>query len=308
MGRRNLVILALAIGTLPAASIADEPPRLVGDFGGRAVAGSYVIVLDLAPPAIRRIDRRTLRARTTPLFVGKARLDPYGIAVHGEGTVSALSDRGRLLVRFSATTGERLDTRRLLAPGQGVTGLWDRLGLVAIRLRDGEPLLLEDTAGGFRPFSSISSRSGANPTAHLIANLLRCGTGTGDSLPCWFLAGPPEVTLVHRDGGSTRVPVPSFAPATPRATAGADAGAAFAYPVRDAFLEPGGLWVLSNQEGDRTPLEEGAVRGRHVAHVRDGRTRRIVELDREARAILDANGARLLMLYADRSIGTVAVR
>lgn len=302
------MILSLALGVFPAASIADEPPRLVGEFGGRAVAGSYVLMLDLALPAIRRIDRRTLAARTTRLSVGQARLDPYGIAAHGDGTVSALSDRGRLLVRFSAATGERLDTRRLLEPSQGVTGLWDRLGLVPIRLRGGEPLLLEDSADGFRPFSSISSRSGANPTALLIANLLRCGTGTGDSIPCWFLAGSPEVMLVHRGGSSSRVSVPSFAPAVARAATGADAGAAFVYPVRDAFLEPGGLWVLSNQEGGRTPLEEGAIRGRHVAHLIEGRTRRIVDLDREARAILDANGERLLMLYADRSIGTVAVR
>ena len=302
------MILSLALCVLPAASIADEPPRLVGEFGGRAVSGSYILVLDLAPPAIRLIDRRTLRVRTTPLSRDGARLDPYGIAAHGDGTLSVLSDKGRVLTRFSATTGDRIETRRLPAPSQGVTGLWQRLGVIAIRLRAGEPLLLEDAPEGFRPFSPIVSRSGANPAAQLIGNLLRCGSGTGDALPCWFLAGPPDVVLVHRDGSASRVAVPSFAPARARATTNPDPGSGFVYPVRDAFLEPGGLWILSNQEGDRTPLEDGAVRARHIAHVREGRIRRIISLDREARAILDANPGRLVILYSDRSIGTVAVR
>ncbi|MEO8348916.1 MAG: hypothetical protein ABI610_08395 [Acidobacteriota bacterium] len=307
MGRPNPVLLSLALSLAPVASIADEPPWLVGEFGGRAVAGSYILVLDVSPPAIRRIDRRTLRARTTPLSVGAGTLDPYGIAAHGDGTLSALSDKGRILLRFSAATGERLETKKLLLPSQGVTSLWGWIGVIPIRLRAGEPLLLQDSDVGPRPFSSIVSRSGANPTAHLIANLLRCGSGTGDAVPCWFLAGPPEVALVQRDGRTSRISVPSFAPVAPRSTPLRDPGAGFVYPVRDVFLEPGGLWVLSNQEGDRTPLEEGAVRGRHVALVREGRTRRIVELDREARAILDAGRGRIVMLYADRSIGAVAV-
>jgi len=300
------VILSLALSVAPAASIADEPPRLVGEFGGRAVAGREILVLDVAPPAIRRIDRRTLRARTTPLSVD-GRLDPYGIAVPGDGTLWALSDKGRILVRFSATTGEPLEKRKLLEPGQGVATLWDRIGVIAIRLRAGEPLLLAAEKNGLRPFSSIVSRSAPDVTSHLIGNLLRCGSGTGDALPCWFLAGPPEVALVQRDGGVTRISVPSFARVAPRPAPGRDPGAGFVYPVRDAFLEPGGLWVLSNQEGMRTPLEEGAVRGRHVGFVREGRTRRVVALDREARAILDAGQGRLVLLYADGSIGAVAV-
>jgi hypothetical protein len=301
------VILSLALSVASASSTAGEPPRLVGEFGGRAVAGSYILVLDVAPPAVWRIDRRTLRARTTPLSVGTGTLDPYGIAAHEDGTLWALSDKGRILVRFSATTGERLEKRKLLEPGQGVTRLWDRLGVIAIRLLAGEPLLLAAEEDGLRPFSPILSRSGADVTAHLIGNLLRCGSGTGDAVPCWFLAGPPEVAIVQRDGSVTRISVPSFARAAPRPALRRDPGSGFVYPVRDVFLEPGGLWVLSNQEGMRTPLEEGAVRARHVGVVREGRTRRVVALDREARAILDAGAGRLVLLYADGSIGAVSV-
>ena len=306
MSRPYPVILALALAAGRAASIADEPPRLVGEFGGRTVSGNDILVLDVAPPAIRRIDRRTLSVRTTPLLAGDTTVAPYGIAADREGTVWALSDKGRTLVRFSADTGERLTKRGLREPGQGVTALGDRIGVVAIRLRAGEPLLLAARGDGLAPFSSILSRTGVGPAAHLIANLLRCGSGF-DTVPCWFLAGPPEVLLVHGDGSVTRTSVPSFARAASRRSYRREPGSEFVYPVRDAFLGAEGLWILSNQEGDRTPLEKGAVRGRHVTLVREGRPVRNVALHREARAILDAESSRLMILYADGGMGAVAV-
>jgi hypothetical protein len=79
--------------------------------------------------------------------------------------------------------------------------------------------------------------------------------------------------------------------------------------VRDAFLlESGALWVLSNQEGDRTPLEEGSLRGRHAALVRPGRPHRVVLIPSEARAILDATEQSLVVLFADGLIARVAAR
>lgn len=304
------MILSVGLSLAPASSIADEPPRLVGEFGGRAVAGGEIVVLDLAPPAIRRIDRGSLRVRTTPLAAGAAALDPYGIASRRDGTISALSEKGRNLVRFSAVTGERLETRKLVEPAQGVTTLWNggAIGIVPIRLRPGEPMLLADAEAGIRPFSSIVSRSGAGPTAHLIANLVRCGSGDAEVLPCWFLAGPPEVDLVRRDGTVARIDVPSLAIPSRSGVVRPEPGSGFLYPVRDAFFETGRLWILTNQEGDRTPLEEGAVRARHVALVRQWRPRRLIHLDREARAILDAREDRLVLLYADGSVGTVTVK
>jgi hypothetical protein len=304
------VILSLSLGLAPASSIADEPPRLVGAFGGRTVAGTDIVVLDLSAPAIRRIDRRSLRVRTTPLAPGGARLDPYGIATRDDRSLLVLADKGRNLVRFSALTGEKLETRQLPEPAQGVTTLWNgrAVGVVPIRLRSGEPMLLAVSESGLRPFSSIVSRSQAGAAAHLVANLLRCGSGDGESLPCWFLAGPPEVALVRRDGAVARLAVPSLAVERPERAPSSDPAAGFSYPVRDALVEAGRLWVLTNQEGDRTPLEAGAVRARHIAVVREGRPRSWIPLGREARAILDATEGRLVLLYADGSMGSVAVR
>ena len=103
--------------------------------------------------------------------------------------------------------------------------------------------------------------------------------------------------------------VPSYAQPSPARLASHEPGVAFTYPVRDAFLIDGnGIWTLTNQEGDRTPLEDGARRGRHVALVRAGRTERTLELPAEARAILDANEESLVILFADGSISRVHVR
>jgi hypothetical protein len=128
-------------------------------------------------------------------------------------------------------------------------------------------------------------------------------------MPCWFTAGEPEVFLVDLRGGMHRTRVPSLARPSPAPAASSDPGAGFTDPIRDAFLLPSGaLWTLTNQEGDRTPLEEGARRGRTVSRTLGGKVDRSVPLSREARAILDANERRLVVLYADGRIGAVEVR
>jgi hypothetical protein len=294
---------------LLATGIADGPSRPVGDFGGRWVGEREIRVFDASVPAVHRIDRATLATTVQPLTGADSSLDPYGIALPGDGTVWVLGDRGRLVYRFSEATGERVEKRRLPEPTQGVLTLWRHAGFFAVRLRSGEPLLLRAMDGGLRPFSPLASRSASDVTELLIANLIRCGSGTRRALPCWFTAGEPEVFLLDRGGALRRVSVPSFA--TPRAESRpkSDPGAAFTFPVRDAFLlESGALWVLSNQEGDRTPLEEGSLRGRHASLVRPARPHRVVLIPSEARAILDATEQSLVVLLADGVVARVAAR
>jgi hypothetical protein len=231
------------------------------------------------------------------------------MALPGDGTVWVLGDRGRLVYRFSEATGERIEKRRLPEPSQGVVTLWRHVGFFAVRLRPGEPLLLRATDAGIRPFSPLLSRNASDMTELLIANLIRCGSGTPRALPCWFTAGEPEVLLLDRNGALRRVPVPSFVTPPASSRPRDDPGSKFAYPVRDAFLlENGTLWVLANQEGDRTPLEEGSVRGRHAALVRPGHPPRVVPLPSEGRAILDATEQSLVVLLADGVVARVAAR
>ena len=282
---------------------ADGPDGPVGDFGGRAIDAARIRILDVSVPAVRVIDRETLRSSVRRLASSDVSLDPYGIAATGDGTLWALAGKGRFLLRFSEETGALLERRVLAEPGQGVSDLWGRVGVVAVRLRPDEPLLLRLSAREFVYLSGVTSRRASGVTAALIRNLFRCGSGTPDAIPCWFTAGPAEVVLLGPDARVRPIAVPSYA--QPAVAASRDPAASFTYPVRDAFLSNDSLWVLSNQEGDRTPLDAGARRGLHVVRLRDGRPNRVVSLEREARAILDAGAGSLVMLFADGSVSRI---
>jgi len=287
--------------------LADGPLRPVGDYGGRSITAAEIRILDVSVPAIVRIDRTTLRSSLLPLSGADVPLDPYGFAQPGDGTFWVLGGRGRFAFRFSEKTGELVETRTLSDPGQGIATLWDRVGIVAVRIQPGERLLLRLENGAFVPFSSLLSRPAPEITSRLIRNLLRSGSGTSNEIPLWYTAGPAQVFLLGRKGRTRSIPVPTFA--TPPQSSAQDPvpGAAFTYPVRDAFFREDCLWILSNQEGDRTPLESGASRARHAVLLRTGRPNRVVPLDREARALLDADPRGLVVLFADGVVSRVAL-
>jgi hypothetical protein len=300
---RGLALAGVFVTTTSHPSIAGGPDGPVGDFGGRSIEADQIQIADLSVPEIRTIDRATLRSSARRLHGLDAPLDPYGIAATGDGTLWMLAGKGRFLVRFSERTGGLIEKRLLEDPGQGITSLGGRVAIVPVRLRPGEPMLLRAAGSEFVRFSSLVSRSAAGVTAALLRNLFRCGSGTGDAFPCWFsaaAAGAAEVFLVSPDGGVRTVPVPSFA--VPAQAPGREPGNGFTFPVRDVCAAGDNFWVLSNQEGDRSPLDAGARRGRHIALVREGRAPRIAGLDREARAILDAGPQGLVLLYADGTI------
>ena len=287
--------------------LADGSQRPVGEYGGRSITPTEIRVLDASVPAIVRIDRTTLAASLLSLAGADAPVDPYGFAEPGDGTVWVLGGRGRFVHRFSAATGELVDTRSLADPGQGSATLWDRVGIFAVRIGSGERLVLRQQNGAFVPFSPLVSRPAPEITSRLIRNLLRSGSGTSKEIPLWYTAGPAEVFLLGRTGGTRSIRVPAFAAPPGPGEPDPEPGAQFTYPVRDAFLRDDGLWILSNQEGARTPLEPGATRGRHAVFLRAGRPDRVVRLDREARALLDAGSRGLVVLFADGVVARVAL-
>ena len=287
--------------------LADGPLRPVGDYGGRSITATEIRILDVSVPAILRIDRTTLRSSSLPLSGADVPLDPYGFAQPGDGTFWVLGGKGRFAFRFSEKAGELVETRTLSNPGQGIATLWDRVGIVAVRIQPGQRLLLRLENGAFVPFSSFLSRPAPEITARLIRNLLRSGSGTSNEIPVWYTAGPARVFLLERQGRTRSIPVPTFATPSQSSAQDPEPEAVLTYPLRDAFLREDGLWILSNQEGDRTPLESGASRARHAVLLRTGRPNRVVPLDREARALLDADPRGLVVLFADGVVSRVAL-
>src|SRR5437660_5512340 len=216
--------------------LADGPLRPVGAYGGRSITATEIRILDVSVPAILRIDRTTLRSSLLPLSGADVPLDPYGFAQPGDGTLWVLGGRGRFVFRFSEKAGELVETRTLSDPGQGIATLWDRVGVFAVRIRPGERLLLRQQEGAFVPFSSLLSRPAPEITSRLIRNLLRAGSGTSREIPLWYTAGPAEVFLLGRTGGTRSIRVPTFAAPAGAVASDPEPGAQFTYPVRDAFL------------------------------------------------------------------------
>ena len=310
---RAFRLLSLSVGAASATALADGPPEPVGGYGGRWIGPREIRILDVSPPTILRIDRATRTATRQRLEDAGVLLDPYGLALPGDGTTWVLGDRGRSVLRFAEESGKLVEKRRLSVPCQGIATFWEQAVFVAVRLRLGERLLLRFEGNALLPFSTVSSRgpirnSDRDLATHLIRNLFRCGSGDAETVPCWFVAGEPEVLRIGRDGAVRPIAVPDFAAPSRRGPVAGDPGGAFRYPVRDAFLAAGGLWILSNQEGERTPLEAGASRGRHAVLLRERVVLRTVPLGREARALLDADDRRLVVLFADGSIEPVPIR
>jgi hypothetical protein len=302
-----LALVCLSMSRASSPPLADGPLRPVGDYGGRSITATEIRILDVSVPAILRIDRTSLKSSLLPLSGADAPLDPYGFAEPGDGTFWVLGGRGRFVFRFSEKTGELVETRSLPDPGQGIATLWDRVGIVAVRIQPGERLLLRLENGAFVPFSSLLSRPAPELAARLIRNLLRSGSGTWNEIPLWYTAGPARVFLLGRQGRTRSIPVPTFATPPQSSAEDREPGVTFTYPIRDALLREDGLWILSNQEGNRTPLESGVSRARHAVLLRAGRPNRVVPLDREARALLDVDPRGLVVLFADGVVSRVAL-
>jgi len=284
-----------------------EGPALITGYGGRVSASAGTAILDLGSrPRVLRFPRDVAAGGELFLTGADVLLDPYGLAVPGDGTIWTLGDKGRALLRFGQEDGRLVEKRRLPSPCQTIAGAGTRVFFALIRIGGREPLLGRADNGGFRPFSDLVSRGAPDRLSAAVRNLFRCGSGVGDETPCWFMAGPPEVFLIGPDGRVRRVAAPDFVEEAPAADS-ADPAARYSYPIRDVFLLQDSFWVLSNQEGAKIPGQEGAVRGRHAVLVRAGRSRRVVSLEREARAILLAGERTLTLLYANGAIESLKV-
>jgi hypothetical protein len=263
-------------------------------------------------PRVLEIDPSTLRRINRTLRPGSREITTYGLVVDPGGDVRVLADKGKRMLRFRSGAEIADQDLALASPSSGIWSLGPRVILNPIQLGGEDRLLVEVVGTELRRFGSLTPREGTRLETRLVANIVRCAPEFGGELPCWHMAGTSEVLFLREDGRMRRVPVRAMAgpPRTPRDPGNADEViASWLYPIRDVQLLPGGdFWVLTNQEGPIPPSEPGVVRGRHALLIRsrDGSTLRTIALPREAKALLYATSADLVLLFADGAIERVS--
>lgn len=278
-------------------------------FGGRTRHAGRAYVLDLGGSGPRIVAVGSSGQQSSlKLDAGRRDLLPNGLARSAEGVFWILAEKGRTLVGFDATLGTRAAVKQLPERCQGVWDLAARIVVAPFRVEASEPILLKDMGAAFAPVPDLSTRRGKDPIHQSLLNMFTCGSGAAEDLPCWWIAEEPQIFVFNRAGGVSKLEGRSLA--RPPAAKGAqpNPAASLVYPVRDVFLLPGGsYWILLNQEGETPPLEEGAVRGRHLIRVSPPAADVMLPLSGLGKVILDADASSALILADDGKFERVRV-
>jgi hypothetical protein len=280
-------------------------PVPVHHFGGRAVFGTSVFVLDLVPEGAAILSFEGAELHTVlRLATGKLKIEPFGIARDVDRRFHVLANRGRVEVAVDPGNGSVVGVTDLEVICQGIWNVGPEIVLAPLRADAGQSVLARASMGRLHPFATLTSRSGGTPVDNAIANVFACGASEGARLPCWWAAGDAEIFVIDGSGRERRMPVPSLASREADSRSKA-LGSGFVYPIRDAFfVNEDTLWVLTNQEGATTPFNPGGVRSRHLW--RSGSRSATIPLAREGRAILLGSLAQVTVLYADGTVETLS--
>ena len=260
---------------------------------GRAVCQNVVWLLNehldltqIAPPTLA----------VTTRAVGGFRRDerPWGLACLADGTIWTLS-APRAIARITAA-GQVVDRRPLQAPGTALFATTDRLLLQSAPPTIGAALLGSSTPArpdDRRPWAGLLGRQASSRVDLLAHNLVNCGIGLGQELPCWLA---DEAQVVVSDGVHSRRLMVPFVQAVD-----IDHEA----PIRDAALvERDRVWIL----GTAARLVSGRRAARRLFLSSGGREIARLDLAAEARLIVAADLSTCLLLTVDGQLVEVSAR
>jgi len=271
-------------------------------IGGRADAGDSALVLAGGLDLVR-IDFEARRSARVHLA-----LDPgescWGLARLKDGTLWTL--KGRHTLARLDDTGRLAAEIALATPHFDVFAAGDRLVFQEAAFVAPRPALAVADAAGVsrrawsdittRPFDRLARASAA------ALNMLACGATRTGERACWF---PDEaaVFLLNDEGKTRRLELDGLTTVSPETLLTSDNPAR---PVRDAFVTPGGLWVLST--GAPPPAQADVSGGWTLArYVPHGEPHGQARLSEAARLIFRANDDRVLLLTASGHVGEVHV-
>jgi hypothetical protein len=299
------IAFAVLCLTLAAGDSTAIPPLSVRELAGRVFVGGETYFLESGPNGSRLVrfaaDGRLLGA--VVLSPGSTRLDSAGLAMSSDGLLWALGDKGTVLIGFDPVRGAPLDVRPLPIRGIAVWSVEGQVMAASFALRGGQPFLYRMTDTGFESCGALRSRVVNAQFDGPLLSMFACGASKTPVLPCWWLAGDAAIVSLRRSCASKTTAVPSLVVARTNAQRGSDPIERFDYPIRDIFsLDDHHAWLLTNQEGSRSPASENSVAGRHALLIADGRLDRSVPLRQRASFIIGGDLRSVVVLYTDGTI------
>lgn len=260
---------------------------------GRAVCNNAVWLLS-EHLELTEIAPLTLTTRTRA--VGGFRRDerPWGLACVTDRTLWTLPS-ARMIARITAD-GQVVDRRSLSAPATALFAAGDRLLLQSAPPVIGTSLLGSSTPGRpgeLHPWPGLLGRAAPSRVDLLAHNLVSCGIGFGQNLPCWLA---DDTQIVVSDGIHARQLSFPFVQA-----ADIDREA----PIRDvALVGSDRVWLL----GTSTRFVNGRRAGRRLFLSAGGHELARLELAAEVRLIIAADSSACLLLTVNGQLVEVNAR
>ncbi len=269
----------------------------VGEVAGRLRdRGSLYLLEDSPRPSVLVFPASCAEPRRIPLR-SESRFPSGGLARASDGSLCALSGDNRRIECFDESSGRRVRQSELDVRAQSVWTIRDLLMYARFEQQAGRPLLFRESGNGFEPDRAFMSRppvprpdfpfrAPGPEAAGMVENLVQCGLGTSESVPCWrMLTG--ELRFVGPPGGGAEIPMPDVP------------GRARAFPLRDALQTPSGvLWLLVNDPPENRDQPAGL--GRKLVRMQKGQMR-VAPLEPPARMLLDGDDTGVLLLFRDGS-------
>lgn len=274
-------------------------------YAGRARSAGATLLLEAGGDGARvlRIDDSGRLLSTLALSRTPVALESSGLAESQEGLLWALADRGHSLVGFDPASGAVADLRTLPAACQLVWGIGGVVMVATLPPSGGRPLVLRMQGERFLPCESVRTRPVRDALEAPILAMWSCGASNTPEVPCWWVAGSSVVHWLAPSGSARTGEVPTLVPKRSAGSTSQDPVQRFSYPIRDIFqIDADRAWILTNQEGEKTPFEEGASLARHVSLVAGGRVRKKVTLPRKARLVLAGDTAAITVLFSDGTV------
>jgi hypothetical protein len=270
----------------------------VGEAGGHTRSRDSLYILEVSDrPSVLVLPFSCGAARRVTLHPA-GQLQKAGIARAPDGAVCALSLDGRSIECFEEASGRPVRRYPLDSRAQSIWTIGGALAYARFEPQADKPLIWREGERGFAAESAFKSRAPISRlpisapdagAAAMLENLVDCGLGTVESVPCWRMA-TGEIRLV---GSGSRDSRPISFPEIPNR--------ARAFPLRDVLRTPTGvLWLLINDSPEKKDDPVGPAR--RLVRLQKDRLR-VASLDAPASMILDGDDDDVLVLFRDGSAG-----